>query len=287
MNSKTAAGVILYHPDADVYDNILSYLHQVERVYVVDNSSHPDPVLTEKLVNTDNVCYMGDGVNKGIAAALNTAANKALADGFRFLLTMDQDTRVEEGYVSALFEAFTYMPEDRIGIIAPDYAPHPRASREKFQPVLVTMTSGNLLNLDVFRVLGPFLEELFIDHVDHEYCLRINKNGYSVIQANTTTLAHRPGNPHPINLYFKTFRFSSHSPLRFYYYCRNGFYVSRLYRASFPEFKKLYRHLLIKEVVKVLLLKNRAAYLREMIRGIKDYRSGKLGKYPYDKAETT
>lgn len=38
------------------------------------------------------------------------------------------------------------------------------------------------------------MNDLFIDSVNHEYCLRLQKNGYKVIQLNTAIFEHNLGN---------------------------------------------------------------------------------------------
>ena len=43
---KTAAAVILFNPDLNVIDNLKTYINQVEKLYVIDNSeTYCDPVI--------------------------------------------------------------------------------------------------------------------------------------------------------------------------------------------------------------------------------------------------
>ena len=103
------------------------------------------------------------------------------------------------------------------------------------------MTSGNLVNLDAFRQVGPFMDELFIDSVDHEYCIRLQINGYKVIQLNGVLLEHTLGERrkhlfiYPLNFFKKNKSIVSykivnnHNYIRKYYMVRNRLYVSRKY----------------------------------------------------------
>lgn len=43
------------------------------------------------------------------------------------------------------------------------------------------MQSANLVNVEVYKKLGKYREEYFIDCVDYEYCLRARENQYSII----------------------------------------------------------------------------------------------------------
>ena len=54
--------------------------------------------------------------------------------------------------------------------------------------VLTPMTSGSLLDLSAYEAVGPFMDELFIDQVDNEFCLRLRAAGFSVLEAGEATL---------------------------------------------------------------------------------------------------
>ena len=47
---RIAALVILYNPDKNILDNINSYINQVEKVFVVDNSEFSNKGLLNKLI---------------------------------------------------------------------------------------------------------------------------------------------------------------------------------------------------------------------------------------------
>ena len=57
------------------------------------------------------------------------------------------------------------------------------------------ITSGSLLALAVFRRVGPMREDFFIDAVDFQYCLRLRRHGYKVIETLLPTLIHPIGAP--------------------------------------------------------------------------------------------
>ena len=270
-----AGTIVLYNPPDDVLDNIASYINQVAKLYVIDNSVQYNDTIRQKLRELNKTIYINHEGNRGIAAALNTGAQCALNDGFEFLLTMDQDTVLAENFVANLMAAFTVNNPERIGILAPRYTKLFENQTDRFQNVLFTMTSGNILNLSVYKNIGPFLEELFIDHVDHEYCLRVNQRGYKVLQVNDIGIGHRPGTP--TQIFTKKLSFSSHSPQRLYYFCRNGFYVCKLYQKDFPAFTRAFHTLLTKEIAKIPFEGSKLKRLRMIIRGYVDFKKRKLG----------
>jgi rhamnosyltransferase len=275
--SSVAGTVVLFNPGKDIHEAIETYVNQVSRLFVIDNSTDRDLKIVQRLQQIEKVVYINNNGNKGIANALNAGCAEAIKQGYKYLLTMDQDTRLSAKFVSSLMKGLSEWNSDTVGIIAPRYTVDHRQQRERLQEVKLTMTSGNILNLAAYEKVGPFLDELFIDHVDHEYCFRLRQNGYAIIQLNDVEILHRPGNLTTIKFFGKEISFSSHTPLRLYYYARNGFYVGRKYRESFPEFRRLFRNLLMKEIFKIPFESDKILRLKMIIKGYKDYKSDKLG----------
>jgi rhamnosyltransferase len=63
-----------------------------------------------------------------------------------------------------------------------------------YSEVRTCITSGALTNLDLWKKLDGFDEQMFIDSVDFEYCYRVRKAGYKVIQTDQVQLSHSIGN---------------------------------------------------------------------------------------------
>ncbi len=56
--------------------------------------------MVEKIKTLSNIKYYSMQGNKGIAAALNKGVHMAYKDGFDYLLTMDQDSKFNEGILN-------------------------------------------------------------------------------------------------------------------------------------------------------------------------------------------
>jgi rhamnosyltransferase len=144
------------------------------------------------------------------------------------------------------------------------------------------MTSGNLLNLSAYQVVGPFLDELFIDFVDVEFCLRLRQKGFLVVQANRAILKHNLGNITNVKILFKQLRTSNHSPLRRYYITRNRFFVWNKYhefdvaKEAIAKDKVSFRG----EIRNILLMeKYKIAKLAMIVKGYFDYKRNVFGKF--------
>lgn len=277
--SSLIGTVVLYHPDRSVLHNIDSYLDHLDLLIAVDNSEHKRPEIIEILQNNPKIRYVDNHGNQGIAHALNVGASTAAGMGYRWLLTMDQDSAATEGMIEELLR---YLG-DHVSIVAPFHANayFPQSpSPDPFSPVLTTMTSGNLLNLQIHQKLGGFLEELFIDYVDNEYCLRSNLRGYAVIQANRAVLHHNLGDLRRHRFLWKRFFSTNHSPIRRYYAFRNRLKIIELYHKAFPQSCNFEKSRFFVDVIIVALYeKQKFAKFKMMVRGCLDYRRNRFGKY--------
>lgn len=282
---RIAGTVVLYHPDSDVISNIRSYLDDIAVLYVVDNSESPNKEIVDQILNLDKIAYLHNGENLGIARALNIAARKAIEDGYDFLLTMDQDSFASPCMINHMLECVKIRDVSKIGIIGPFHITDfddKVAGPEDCEIVVTTMTSGNLLNLLVYQCVGPFLDDLFIDQVDIEYCLRLKQKGYQVVQANRATLRHGLGNITTAKILFKQLRTSNHSPLRRYYITRNRFFVWQEYhdleaaKESIALDKVSFRG----EIRNILFMeKNKMSKIYMIVKGYVDFKRNLFGKY--------
>lgn len=274
-NCHIAGMVILYNPDRNVIENIRSYIEDIDHLYVIDNSEMPFFDLT---ILSHKVTYVANNCNSGVASALNKGASLAIAYGYKWLLTMDQDSRATESMITTMRACLNSMDSEKIGIIAPSH--NVSYCKKNIKDRLVVMTSGNLLNLRAFQICGDFEDKLFIDHVDHEYCLRLRKNGYKVVVCNEAKLNHRLGNSFNVRVFSFSKEVIQHNPLRWYYFLRNGVFVCARYFFNFPKFSWYFAHLFFKEIIKIaFLFDNKLQYLAMTARAIMDAFRGNFGKY--------
>lgn len=279
ITTKDVAGaVILYNSPAEVIDNIQTYVAQVSRLYIVDNSVEPNVKLISKLQALPNAVYHSLGENKGIAIALNWAARQAIANGFSVLLTMDDDTRTPLTMVNDMLSFWNQYTQP-IGILSGVH--HTKRDLVQFRTLYYTLTSGNLLNLEAYKAIGGFQDELFIDHVDHEYGLRLNTNGYQVVELPSIRLEHKLGYSQQLKVGpYVIKRYGTHSPIRQYYFARNGIYLARLYLKDQPQFAWMVIKELLKRWLKAVLLDaDRKGRTNMLIAGLQDGWKGKLGQY--------
>ena len=270
--------VILYNPDRYVLENIASYIDYIDVLYAVDNSDDPDLCVLSNIKNMAKVKYLPLGKNFGIGKALNVAAVSAIDEGYRWLLTMDQDSCVTDNIIIKMLQCLNCYNENEVGIICSRYTDknlYVEKIGQKYNELLIAITSGNLLNLKNYQKVGHFMEKLFIDHVDHEYCLRLRKNKYKIIQVNDAFIQHKLGHEgnHLIG------RSSHHDSFRRYFMTRNRFYVAFLYKNEFPEFCRNEIIGFIGELIKIIVYeKDKLKKLKNIVMGYLDYKKNKFNR---------
>lgn len=249
------AVVIFFNPTKtnNVIHNVLSYSTKLRKIYIVDNSNEDNKDIVQ---NIKNVEYISNGKNLGIAAALNIGLTKALKDGFDFAMTMDQDSFFSEDnldkYIklvclhSEKTEIKSFAPRGkaqkevipiskliRFKILSPikkiilnrHYKIKTFPSLQDIEYPKIVITSGNIINLEIWKRIGRFDNNLFIDEVDHDFCRRLELFNYKIIQFNTVFLDHSLGNPR--RTFFK--KITYHNDFRYYYIIRNLFIEKERY----------------------------------------------------------
>lgn len=239
-HSNTAALVILYRYDENVIQNILSYADTVGKLYLFDNNDEVS-VHQQSLISAfpDSV-LLGNQHNQGIAAAINQTAALAISQGYDWLLTLDQDSIAAPDMLTQMYRYLLNCCDNKTGIVAPFIADHnlniQRPSTLPYYYCDKVIQSGALHNLRVLKEVGGYAENLFIDQVDYEYCIRMRQYGYHIVKVNSAVLYHNVYDSSSSMHYAdgkKIFQ-DKYSPERCYYIVRNNLYCQKKYENQDP-----------------------------------------------------
>ncbi len=279
---KIAGIVTLYYPTLEVKENILSYLDEIDQLYVVDNT--PDQ-RNEKLLPIDKkIKYFFQNGNIGVAKALNIGAKKAIEEGYEWLLTMDQDSRFSKNSVSKMKSYLQTTKEKKIGLITPWHVVNTgiKKPKEKIDYPFEVMTSGNIISLNAYQKVKGYKDWFFIDDIDIEYCMNLNLHGYKIIRLNEIELNHDLGAIEVKRLFNRNFVCSNHNYIRRYYMVRNTFYLCDQYETYYKDYCRFLKRGLRGQLQNIILFeKDKIRKVRNMYRGYRDYRRGIKGSYPY------
>lgn len=288
---KIAGVVVLYNPDKNVRRNIDSYIDGLDMLYVVDNS--PEPNDNAKYYKGKKIKYISNHGNKGIAYALNVGAKEAIKAKNEWLLTMDQDSSFKGNSLSKMINFLKELKTnnimssalnlkyDNLGIISALQRTmlNKNENPKGINYPLVVMTSGNIINLKIYKEIGGFKDWLFIDAVDFEYCLNVKKHKYDIIQYNEAELNHNLGHIKEYNFLGKTVYVTNHSTMRRYYITRNRHYLYDLYNEDFLDYCSIELSRTKKELLKIILFEdNKLSKIKAIYKGYRDYKKGIKGE---------
>jgi rhamnosyltransferase len=274
-HTKIFAIIVSYNGVEDLLKTATALRKKVGHIHIVDNSSASQTINILKVLEQENdisVTYLTK--NEGIGYALNIGVKKACEMKYNWLLTMDQDSIVDENMI---FEFCKVINQDStlccltptISVFGDDKLFNNR--RKKENTVNYAITSGNLINTSVYESIGLYNEKLFIDCVDFDFSFRLREANYKISIVPKARLYHQLGEESNVPKLFSNI-YTLHSPLRRYYMYRNWGYIIQKYFFKFPLL------ILKSTLVHILLLiiipfydKNPKKSMLYICYGIRDY----------------
>lgn len=233
MSYPISCVVVLFNPKEAVVGFVRLLAEGGYGVVVVVNAA--DQSILREIRTVPSVSVVDNGGNVGLATALNVGIRHAFAsNGSDFVVLFDQDSGPDATMPSALVAELEAGDTGMVACIGPllvdrknvsakyeTNCDSPDARRPRSIP-----TSGTVIPRQAFEAVGPMMEELFIDGIDHEWCLRAWSKGYAVRVSRKVQMTHDMGDA-SLN-YFGRYKPIHRSPVRHYYIVRNAIYLARL-----------------------------------------------------------
>lgn len=288
---KVGGIIVAYQPDHCILELIESIYEQFDVLLVCNNGMGDEvspTLLRQKFPGLELLEMYG---NRGIAAALNRGLERLTELSCDFVATFDQDSTFAPSYVQqclSTYEKLTHAGVD-VGIVCPAYIDrNTNESSAKFTFTrsgfrrdytrtgtahLVTMaiTSGSFMPMRLFDRVGRFVEDMFIDYVDNEFCLRLHRYGIAVVVDDTIEMWHSLGARHVVKVGPAKFSPTNHSPIRKYYISRNRLYCLRRYGRMLPGFVLFECLAMANDFLRVVLFEERRQEkVRNIVRGYRD-----------------
>ncbi len=277
--------IVTYHPNQDFPHRLKRILHQVSMVLIVDNASNQKAkqMLYKEADRNNNVEIIENNKNYGIAKALNQGMQWIKKKGYHWALTLDQDTVPSVDQVMRLIDAYAsaFSRYENIAIVGSNYCDINDNKLNKvrynqknaiiWKERKTVITSGSLISMVAFEKIGPFREDFFMDHVDHEYCLRARSKGFKIIVALKAIMEHSIGEQSEHRLIFLKIKISNHSAKRNYYRSRNGILLMREYIIKEPVFMLKMFIIKLRTIFFICIFeKEKLKKLEYIIRGYRD-----------------
>ena len=266
--------VVFYNPTIEMIDNIKKYYPILNHLFVIDNSNKINEEVVSKVKELEKATYISLGENKGIGYALKVGLEKVKEDNADICLTMDQDSIFP---IDKWNEIKEYLEKEmsNYAIIGLNF--NKNETTKGLVEVKTLLTSGNFINMSDYKKIKGFNEDLFIDCVDFELCEQFYNINRKIAYINEASLIHQMGD-NPIRKRFFGIPITclNHSPIRYYYRYRNGYY---LYHKNKKFYKNLKNQFFSIKLKVVLYEPNKKEKLKMMSRGIRDAKRNILGPY--------
>jgi rhamnosyltransferase len=265
---RTLTCVVTFEPDDACLAHLAALRGEARSLLVVDNSFTRQAIArVARTCEAAGAHVLQNRRNLGQAEALNQGCSWAEAQGYECILFFDQDTKVKRGFFEHYFEQASALPGDLSKVVVGcQYL----AVRDRMVPRLAVsrkrtvITSGSLVPLSLWRRVGPFRSDYFIDHVDDEFSLRVRRAGGTIWRINDPLIDHQIGNAAGAGGW-------NHSAFRWYHMVRNHLWTLREYWAFDPVWGAYTTALKLKLALGALLHEGaRAEKARAMLRGARD-----------------
>lgn len=292
-NNSILAIVICFYPDHEKLINIINGIDSsVSKIILFDNGGVDPNAL---LGISRKIEIASHGRNAGLGEALNHGCDKGFQDGYRFVVSFDQDSSPSSEMIHALRrELLAYQEKDSRAIaIGPQLIdcrnghdhimPFIRFrglkaekwSGEGTKPVSHLITSGCMIDVSQWDALGRFLDDLFIDYVDNDWCWRAGRRGYVILG---TSLAKMP---HELSEGIEKrgiISANKYSPFRRYFQMRNAAY--QLFHERLGLAQRLYvlRAMAVTLVSSLISDASTVKSVRQCLRGLGHGVIGKIKK---------
>lgn len=297
MIKKVFAVVVTYNPSIDLIANVTELSSYVDQIYIVDNGTLLTAFDFNDYTWPTNLSIVKNKYNLGIATALNIGVRMAFNNGCEWILTLDQDTYLSREAFAKMAAAYeSYVNKEEVGLLAPVHydketgfqSRYLRYLKEPYSQSNIVMSSGNLIPKATFDKVGFYDDDLFIEYVDHDFCLRIKKHGLKVFLVKDAMMAHSLGSAriHRLGKFF----FFSHNylPVRRYYRARNRMILYRRYLGSWIIHDQEF---FLKDLFKIILVEgDKWSKIKAIFYGFLDGLLGRLGSFEgaiYDTPKAT
>ena len=286
VENGVCAVIVTFRPSSEVLANLARARPQFQELVVVDNGSPPEALVALTAASAEfDFTLIANSANVGLAAALNIGVEKAIARKSRWVALFDQDSTITDGFVPTMLREYESNPlREKIAIVTPIHLERETGQWER--PMfaedgspLVAITSGSLMPVEVFDRCGWFEEDLIIDRVDDEYCLRARSLGYTIALCRDATLHHSVGSPKMHSfLGLRQVKTTQHSAARYYYLTRNRIVMAKRYWRQYPRWSYLSVRSVFRDlVVNFVVEEERWPKLGKTLRGIVDGLLGRMG----------
>lgn len=258
--------VVLYNPTLMEIENINSYIDKVDYAVIVDNSDTDNRDKVFSIIDkSKKINYYTEKKNLGLCKGLNLGIEKLKEKGCEWAILFDADSKIGSDIFAIYTNAINDYKKDEVAVFAPVHIFDRSNNRpyKGYKEVSWSMTSGWLVNIEIFEKQYGFFEELFVDGLDMDYCFKTLENGYKIIECGEAIIYHHPAETKKV----LCFRYGIASPYRYYMQARQLIWCWRRYRRKRVILTYVYKWIKV-----IFLFPEKKKYMANMIKGTNEGR---------------
>lgn len=298
-NSHVVGVLVSFNPDIKHLSLVLkSICSQMSKLVIVDNGSKRQELVFSICSTFPNVTFISMPKNIGLASAQNVGIKNAKEQSASHVILFDQDSIINEDFIQQLLitENELLSNGNKVAAVGPAFFdPNtqtvypatvykgPFIKRIPMSVVAVEATyiiaSGCLIRMAILNEIGDMYDELFIDYIDVEWCLRAKSLGYSLFITPKAKMAHTIGDSRT-SILGRTI--SLHGAVRRYYLVRNSFLMLKLPYVPFGYKLRELVFNFFRIIVGVYFSSEKSRTILYALGGVKDGILGRLGPCKYN-----
>lgn len=268
------AGIVTYNPNMERLEQCINAaLGQIRHLVIFDNGSINISNIKELVVkSSEDTIVIENGKNDGIATALSRIMLFAKANNYKWVLTLDQDSILQEGIVRCYLETANsseYVNAGMITCLIKDRNFYDeKYEKQKAQVISVPycITSGAFTSVNRYLMTSGYDENFFIDCVDFDICYSLIENGYQIYRVNRIGILHEVGHGEEKRFLWKKIIVYHEKPERIYYLARNTKWLEKKHK-SYGKVRMIYKEMAL--LCRILLYEdNKNSKLKAFIKGV-------------------
>ena len=267
------------------FENILTYVNQVEKLYIYLRKKVDIKGLIEKLNKYPNV-EIAECFEYGEAEIYKELINKAISEQADYITILKPDYFFENESFLEMKKYVMQSDVSRIAVLTPmplfGCELHERKA-EEFRAIKGCRAYGALLNLHIYSETRGIKEEYYQTTFDYDYCLQARLLGYDIMLAQNLVLRKQNYKVLTKKIGFITLTTFDRDLLELYYETRNRYYLWDEYKKLDPAYVSLDKKLAKKEQQEIRAKdKNYREKFLFIERARLDYKKGRLGQIEFD-----
>ena len=251
-----AAVLVIYAEDIDAQTTIQNISKVINNIVIIDNTKNGHPSL-EKVQPQPGLLVKRNANHGGLAGAYNLAIstiNSSIPEATHVLF-LDEDTSTIE-LASFLKQPDTQqtLNDPSIAAIAPQYIEkttklpgnalilskykikHLGRNLNNVSEVSFLINSMSLWSINALCDIGPYNEQLLVDHIDTDYCVRAVMKKYRLILNPSVKFEHSIGERSSYRFLNNKLQTTNHTAERRYLIGKNTILLAKHYFFRWPAF---------------------------------------------------